>query len=128
MATRVSKALASKLLSQRPEQLTTPAKGSKYGNKRTKVGDLSFASKKEAKRYCELRILQAAGEIQNLRLQPRFPLKVFGKLVTTYVADFQYQDQSGCTVVEDAKGYRTDVYKIKAKLFEVLVGFPIREV
>lgn len=101
---------------------------SKYGNKRTKVGDLSFASQKEARRYCELRILQAAGEISNLELQPRFPLKVFGKLITTYVADYKYQTKDGTVVVEDAKGFKTDVYKIKAKLFEALIGFPVREV
>jgi hypothetical protein len=103
---------------------------SKYGNRRITVDGNSFASKREAARYGELRLLQGIGEIENLTLQPRFPLKVNGKLVCTYVADFLYGKTGDATslVVEDVKGYRTEVYKIKAKLFEALHGFPIREV
>lgn len=100
----------------------------KYGNKRTVVDGINFASQKEARRYGELKLLAKAGEIQNLQLQPRFPLKVFGQLVTTYVGDFQYLETNGRVVVEDAKGFKTPEYKIKAKLFAAVVGFPIREV
>jgi hypothetical protein len=101
---------------------------SKYGNRRTEVDGITFASAKEAKRYGELKLLERAGQITSLTLQPRFPLKVAGKLVTTYVADFSYLERDGRVVVEDAKGFKTDVYKIKAKLFDALIGFPVREV
>lgn len=100
----------------------------KYGNRRTVVDGISFMSAKEARRYSELKLLERAGEISGLKLQPRFSLKVLDRLVTTYVADFQYLERDGSVVVEDAKGFRTDVYKIKAKLFEALIGFPVREV
>jgi hypothetical protein len=103
---------------------------SKYGAVRTVVDGLTFASKKEARRYSELRLLERAGEIGALTLQPRYPLKVNGKLVCTYVADFEYYpaDPQKSKVVEDAKGVRTPAYVIKAKLFEALYGFKISEV
>lgn len=100
----------------------------KYGNRKTVVDGIAFDSAKEARRYSQLKLLEKAGEIRGLKLQQRFPLKVFGKLICTYVADFVYQEKDGSTVVEDAKGYRTREYITKAKLFHAVVGFPIREV
>jgi hypothetical protein len=102
----------------------------KYGNRKTVVDGITFASAKEARRYGELKLLQRAGEVFGLRLQPRFPLKVNGHLICTYVGDFEYcpKDQSAAPIVEDAKGFRTPEYKLKAKLFEALFGFPIVEV
>lgn len=104
------------------------ARPAKYGNKRVEIDGHKFASKKEGRRYTELRLLERAGEISGLKLQPRFPLRVFGKLICTYVADFQYLEKDGRVVVEDAKGFRTREYINKAKLFEAVIGFPIREV
>jgi len=101
---------------------------SKYGNTAVILDGIRFASKREAARYGELKLLQRAGEIHELRLQPRFPLKVNDKLVCTYVADFEYHEKDGTRVVEDAKGHRTREYINKAKLFEALNGFPVREV
>lgn len=103
---------------------------SKYGAVRTEVDGITFASKKEARRYSELRLLERAGEIGALTLQPRYPLKVNGKLVCTYVADFEYYpaDSGKPRIVEDAKGVRTPVFAIKAKLFEAVHGFKIVEV
>jgi len=103
----------------------------KFGNRKTVVDGITFASAKEARRYGELKLLERAGEIQGLSLQPRFPLRVNGKLVCTYVGDFLYveaADPARDPVVEDAKGFKTPEYKLKAKLFEALHGFPIREV
>lgn len=100
----------------------------KYGNRRTIVDGINFASAKEARRYGELKLLERAGEITALQLQPRFPLLVAGKKICTYVGDFQYLERNASVVVEDAKGFKTPEYKLKAKLFEAVVGFPIREV
>lgn len=95
----------------------------KYKNKKTQVDMYVFDSAKEAKRYIELKLLERAGEISNLELQPRFLLqesfkkngKTYRKI--DYVADFKYIEK-GKTIVEDVKGLQTDVFKIKHKLFE----------
>ena len=101
----------------------------KYKAKKTRVGDIVFDSKKEAGRYMQLKLLQSAGEIANLELQPRFTLQekftLNGKTIRKieYVADFKYTDmKTGATVVEDVKGMRTDVYKLKRKLFLAKYG------
>ena len=96
---------------------------SKYKNKKTQIDMYVFDSTKEAKRYRELKLLEMAGEISNLELQPRFLLqesfrkngKTYRKI--EYVADFKYIE-NGKTIVEDVKGLQTDVFKIKHKLFE----------
>jgi hypothetical protein len=103
---------------------------SKYRAKPTMVNGIRFASKKEGKRYSELKLLERLGEIRDLQLQPRFPLKVNGELVCTYVADFSYRDgKTGNWITEDTKGFRTDAYKIKAKLLKALnPGIDHREI
>lgn len=108
-------------------------RASKYGNRRVEADGVSFASAKEARRYGELKLLERAGEIAELRLQPRFPLIVNGVKVCTYVADFSYHPTFRGAVmaqqtIEDVKGFKTDVYKLKAKLFHALHGFPVTEV
>lgn len=101
----------------------------KYRNEPTKVDDIRFASKREADRYGELRLMARAGEIEFLDLQPRYPLVVNGDKITTYVADFRYLDtRDDCWVVEDTKGVKTPVYKIKRKLMKALYDIDIREV
>lgn len=97
---------------------------SKYRAKKTEVDGIKFDSKREANRYCELKLLEKANEIRNLELQPRFLLqdKFKDKTGTThrkieYVADFMYVDKDNKKIVEDVKGVLTDVYKIKKKMF-----------
>ena len=93
------------------------------------VDGIVFASKKEAKRYGELKLLELTGAIRDLRLQPKFPCVVNGVKVCDYIADFWYVDsETGHAVVEDAKGMKTPVYKLKAKLVEAVHGFEITEV
>lgn len=95
----------------------------KYGNKPTEVDGIKFASKAEARRYSQLRLLERAGEIANLTLQPRYPLAVNGVLVCTYVADFDYTDNNTHRLVtEDTKGVKTKDFVIKAKLFHAIYG------
>ena len=106
---------------------------SKYGAKKVEVDGIKFDSKKEANRYQVLKLMEQAGAIQNLELQKRFELipsfKVDGKTIRgiTYKADFCYYE-NGQYVVEDVKGYRTEVYKLKAKLFAYRYGFQIKEI
>ena len=107
---------------------------SKYNAKRTTVHGTTFASQREAKRYCELLLLEKAGEIQHLELQPVYPIEVRGALICRYVADFRYREKplrtgsSGQVVVEDVKGMKTPVYRLKKKLIAALYGIQIREV
>lgn len=98
---------------------------SKYKNKKVVVDGIEFDSKKEAGRYKELKLLEKAGKIKDLELQKVFELipsfKKNGKTYrkTTYKADFSYFDiTEGKYKVEDVKGFKTDVYKLKKKLFE----------
>lgn len=100
----------------------------KFGNKKTLVDGRVFASKREARRYGELRLLMRAGEILNLELQPVIACEVNGKHVCNYVADFRYTDRKGRTVYEDSKGYKTDVYRLKKKLVKACTGIEVKEV
>jgi len=95
---------------------------SKYGNKRVTIDGKNFASKAEGDRYLELRLLERAGEIRELRCQPTYPLTAWGFPITKYVADFAYLDKTGTPVTEDVKGVETDVFRIKAKMFRAQMG------
>ena len=101
----------------------------KYRNKPKTVDGFKFDSQKEAKRYMELSMLLRAGEIKDLKLQPKFDLMVNDKKLGFYKADFQYVDKkSGQTVVEDVKSKATitPVYRLKKKIMATL-GVNIRE-
>jgi hypothetical protein len=105
---------------------------SKYGNRRTN----GYASAREAKRAAELKLLEKAGKIMNLREQVSFELipKQNGERACKYIADFVYREipDDGLAMrhetVEDAKGYRDPVYRIKRKLMLKVHGIRIREV
>lgn len=111
-----------------PKEITVQAKSHKYGAERTTVDGRSFASKKEARRYSALKLLERAGDIVELSIQPRFPIKINNVLVTTYVADFVYVDRRcGKTIIEDAKGFKTPIYKLKKKLMLAVHGIEVLE-
>lgn len=121
----------------------------KYHNKKTPYKGMIFASKKELNRYIELTQLEKRGQISNLQRQVKFVLiptqrepsterytrgakkgqPKEGRLIEKecyYKADFVYY-VNGELVVEDAKGYRTEEYKIKRKLMLYLHGVKIVE-
>lgn len=107
---------------------------SKFHARKTVVDGITFDSKREAKRYGELKLLERAGEIRDLQMQVRYELipafDVDGKHYrpTSYIADFTYVDaKTGKKVVEDVKGMRTDVYRLKAKMFAHRYGVSILE-
>jgi hypothetical protein len=97
----------------------------KFNNTKTTVDGYTFDSKAESERYRELKILQQAGEIWNLRVHPQFVLQeaftyqgTMEKAIT-YRADFMYMEGDAC-IVEDVKGGKatqTDLFKVKRKLF-----------
>lgn len=105
--------------------------GSKYHAK--KVG--GHASKKEHNRANQLKLMQRAGVISELREQVPYVLipaqyDKAGKLLERacrYIADFVYRDEDGNLVVEDTKGFKTPEYKIKRKLMLQVHGIRIKE-
>ena len=106
----------------------------KYHSRRTEFGGMVFDSKKEAQRYIVLRELEKQGEIRNLQRQVKFKLIPGvrwsnGKKHrdTFYIADFTYYE-NGHLVVEDVKGFRTPVYKLKKELMKAVHGIEVREV
>lgn len=97
----------------------------KYKNKKIIINGIKFDSIKESKRYNELILLEKAHEIKDLELQKEFILqeafdknnKHYRKI--SYIADFYYFDlKRNKWIVEDVKGMRTDIYKLKKKMFE----------
>lgn len=104
----------------------------KYGNRRTWVEAIGrhFDSQREAEAALALWARQQAGEIVGLRFQERYPLDVDGARVGVYVADFVWIERTEpdwTTVVADAKGVRTPVYRLKKKLMKAIHGIDVRE-
>lgn len=116
-----------------PKKLSKPiTRPNKYKNQKVVIDGIKFDSKKEANRYRELKLLERIGEITDLQLQVRYELlpkyEINGKKIRAinYVADFVYKEH-GAEIIEDVKGVRTDVYKIKKKMFEYKYKKAIRE-
>jgi hypothetical protein len=108
----------------------------KYGNKKIVVDGHKFDSQKEARRYTELKLMERAGVIKDLELQPAFELIPTIRTETetlykvSYYADFRYTDtKTGGVVVEDVKGYKTKEYILKKKmLLHKYEGIDFREI
>ena len=100
----------------------------KFRNVKTEVDNITFHSKREADRYCELKMLLNARQISNLVLQKEYELRVNGVLICRYIADFAYLDHDGREVVEDSKGFRTREFAMKSKLMIAVHGIRVQEV
>lgn len=116
----------------------------KYHAKKTIVDGITFDSKAEAKRYMELRLLEKQGKIRCLRLQVPYVLiekSKYGREIK-YIADFVYDEVNSSgertkdgiifsyerkTIVEDCKGFKTDVYRLKKRLLAERYGIEIKE-
>lgn len=110
----------------------------KYGARKVTAPDgQKFDSQKEYHRWCELKLLERAGRITGLARQVKFVLiptqrDAYGRLIEkecSYLADFTYYDLvTKENVVEDAKGVKTEAYKIKKKLMLYIHKIKIQEV
>lgn len=95
----------------------------KYHNKKVTIDGIEFDSKAEGKRYQELKLLERAGEIEDLKIHPKFRL-LHGRdwngvhyRQVNYYADFKYVDcESGKYIIEDVKGMETAVFRLKLKM------------
>ena len=106
--------------------------------KTTYVDGIKFDSKKEAKRYTELRWLQEADEISELRVHPSWELNYNGRpfLIKSdrykngrrmkYTADFWYKDKEGNVIVEDVKGYATPMSRMRIAIFEAMTELEVK--
>jgi hypothetical protein len=107
-----------------------PRRG-KFNAVRTTVDGITFASKAEARRYQELRLLEKAGQISSLMLQPKYQIVINGVNVCTYIADFSYVEPTGertwARRLEDVKGVKTPVYNLKKKLMKAIHNIDILE-
>ena len=110
----------------------------KYGATAVVIDGIRFPSTAEATRYGELKILERAGEIRGLELQPGYDLTTNGVRIGAYRADFKYEKsyrvwkdgsvfENWRTVVEDKKGFRTPLYKWKKRHVEAEYDITIRE-
>jgi len=100
---------------------------SKYQNKKTEVDGIMFDSKKEASRYLDLKLLEQLGEIENLELQPKYEFALNKQKICTYRADFRYKEKNGQLIVEDVKGFKTSMYRLKARMMKAFYGITIKE-
>jgi hypothetical protein len=104
----------------------------KYHNVPTEVDGYRFDSIAEAARYQQLKLMEKAGEIENLLADKkglRLPVFINGFKVFDYEADFLYvEKRTGLSVYEDVKGHRTPEYRLKKKCVEAYYGITIREV
>lgn len=134
-----------------PYRGKTPNK-SKYGAEKQTITNsdgsvIIFDSKKEARRFMELRYLEQCGKIRDLQRQKKYILIpaqrepdtigkrggiIKGRLIErecAYIADFVYYDtEQEQTIVEDTKGIKTPEYIIKRKLMLYVHGIRIQEV
>jgi len=107
--------------------------GHKYGAVATVVDNVRFASKAEAHRYQELRVLERLGEVTELELQPKFPLyvslmgsKTVAPCLGEYRADFRYRfGPQGLLKVEDVKGYEVPLQRWKRRHAEIQYGISV---
>lgn len=99
---------------------------SKFGNIKAEAEGIKFASRKEMRRWMDLRLEEVAGTIKDLKRQVRYPLDVNGVHVCDYIADATYERAENL-VVEDSKGYRTPLYALKAKLMLACHGITVLE-
>lgn len=118
----------------------------KYHSNKAYAGGYVFDSRKEARRYNELKWLEQIGDISDLRRQVKFVLIPAqreqdtkgarggikkGKIIErecAYIADFVYKDKDGNYVVEDTKGFKTPEYILKRKMMLYFHGIKIKEV
>lgn len=114
-----------RVLSPKPEKTS---KRAKYRNEKVEYDGKTFDSKKEYQRYRELELLLKKGIIGFLECQVEYELNEGGQYSYKYIADFRYVlAETGETIVEDAKGFRTAEYKKKRRLMKKVHGITIKE-
>ena len=94
----------------------------KYGAKKTVFGGFKYDSKKEARYAQDLDLMLKAGEIKSVQRQVRIPLDVNGYHIANYYIDFLVTHKDDSLEYVEVKGFETEVWRLKWKLFEALYG------
>jgi Fe2+ transport system protein B len=102
------------------------ARESKYHNVKTEVDGIALDSKKEASRWQDLKLLEKSGMITDLERQVKYDLHVGQKKICSYVADFTYRMVEK-KIVEDCKGMKTSIYRLKKKWMKAEYDIDILE-
>jgi hypothetical protein len=116
-----------------PPSSPRAAKRSKYNARKKEIDNVTFDSTREAKVYQQLKLMQAAGEISDLQLQPKYVLQEGfrdpdGKWhrAIQYVADFAFlrpsEDKTCKQIAVDVKGFITPIFRLKEKMFREKFG------
>ena len=111
----------------------------KYNAKKVTIDGITFHSQKESRRYLELKLLERAGEIKDLKLQPRYDFILNGVKMGFYKGDFGYNKKvpwrranghkgaDWLPILEDSKGFKTAIYNLKKKMMKAFHGIDILE-
>lgn len=104
----------------------------KYNNQKTIYNGFKYDSKKEAEHAKLLDLMQRAKDpaqrVISIKRQVPYVININGVKICTYYADFLVQYGNGKREVQDVKGYKTDVYKLKKKLVEAIYKVKIIEI
>jgi hypothetical protein len=118
-----------RLSSSEARKLLAKPKKPKYRNKRVTVDGITFASKREAAYYGELKMREKAGEIGAVELQKRYVLAINGILIGTYTADFAFHDDKAKRYrVVDVKGFATREFQRTRRLMRAIHGIEVEVV
>jgi len=110
-------------------KLEAPRTANKFNAVSVDADGEHFDSISEYGRYKDLKLLERAREIRDLKVKPVFKFEISGILVCSYEADYSYMEgKTGQLVVEDVKGVRTAVFIIKKKLMKALYGIEVKEI
>lgn len=105
---------------------------SRFPAKRVEIDGIVFASKKEARRYQQLKFLEMGGKVADIEVHPSYRMEINGQHYCSYTPDFRYRDlERGCIVVEEVKssGTRKDAaYRLRRKACELFHGIEVVEV
>lgn len=98
----------------------------KYKNKKVVIDNIGFDSKREAARYNELKLMQNAGLINDLKCHPEYKIAVNDVDICTVILDFRYFDlKKGLMFIEDVKGKDNDFSRLKRKLVEAMYDMKV---
>ena len=98
----------------------------KYGATKVKIDGYTFASKLEAGRFQELKLLEKAGAIRDLTVHPRYRIDINGEHICYVVLDFSYFHRDSGLHVEDTKGKDLPMSKLKRKLMKAVRGIDVK--
>ena len=102
----------------------------KYGNKPVEMDGIKFASIREHREYCTLKLRQRSGHISRLECHPTFKLIVDGVLIGKFTPDFKFIENGKPRIIEvkSPATAKETAFRLRKKLFEALYKIPVEVV